>query len=431
MSARPVRISPRLRWVGACLGGASLVLSVSSVDARKRGIAVPGCDGCHGEVNNSTIRVGPLTAEPGETVVLRFEVADADARVGGIFVEAEDLGGIAVPGGEPLAIVNYGVTHTSPKAFSKQSLSFELSYQVPATPGSTRFSAWVVAGNDNGQTSGDEGNHADLDLVYGCSPQVYYADLDRDGHGRAEPVRTACAGYPPEGYADSADDCDDNMPARHPGAIELCNGKDDDCDGEVDEDAEPLTLYPDADGDGYYSYEEWKSGDSVVGCLPNPGYAAEGGDCNPDLAEVHPGAEEVCDERNDEDCDGQVDERVKPTCGEGWCRRESRTCSPEDCTPGEPAEEECNFQDDDCDGEVDEGDLCPPGQACLAGACRDARAASGGASDFVSKKQGQGACAVQAPGSFDGPSAWLGWFVALGGALWLRRGRVPSLFCVD
>src|SRR5690606_6794305 len=120
------------------------------------------------------------------------------------------------------------------------------------------------------------------------------------------------------------------------------------------------------------SNAEWRSGDSVIGCVPYPGYAAKPGDCEPYAANAHPGGIEVCDLRLDEDCDGTVDERVKPYCGVGACERQSRYCTVEECVPGEPTEEVCNFIDDDCDGEVDEGDLCPEGQLCLAGSCRDA-----------------------------------------------------------
>ena len=49
-----------------------------------------------------------------------------------------------------------------------------------------------------------------------------------------------------------SEDCDDNDPGSHPGGIEVCDGKDNDCDGPYDEDAKDATLvYADADGDGF------------------------------------------------------------------------------------------------------------------------------------------------------------------------------------
>jgi len=51
---------------------------------------------------------------------------------------------------------------------------------------------------------------------------------DGDGDGYGSPGSAACA-------AGSAADCNDGNPARHPGAVENCNGVDDNCDGAIDE----------------------------------------------------------------------------------------------------------------------------------------------------------------------------------------------------
>jgi hypothetical protein len=62
----------------------------------------------------------------------------------------------------------------------------------------------------------------------------YYADEDGDDHGAAgSEVETAC--LPPDGHVESDGDCDDHAATVHPGAVELCNGRDDDCDGMTDE----------------------------------------------------------------------------------------------------------------------------------------------------------------------------------------------------
>jgi Putative metal-binding motif len=64
--------------------------------------------------------------------------------------------------------------------------------------------------------------------------QFYYADQDGDGHGDpGREAETAC--IPPPGHVEADDDCDDRAAEVHPRASELCNGRDDDCDGITDE----------------------------------------------------------------------------------------------------------------------------------------------------------------------------------------------------
>jgi MYXO-CTERM domain-containing protein len=70
---------------------------------------------------------------------------------------------------------------------------------------------------------------------------TFYRDADADGYGSAASGTTlACA--PPTGYVASNNDCNDGDAAVHPGATEVCNGKDDDCEGGTDEELAPLTC---------------------------------------------------------------------------------------------------------------------------------------------------------------------------------------------
>jgi hypothetical protein len=61
-----------------------------------------------------------------------------------------------------------------------------------------------------------------------CTPTVFYGDSDGDGHGDPPSGSSRCA--PPAGWVTAGDDCDDSSRWIHPGAPELCDGRDDDCD---------------------------------------------------------------------------------------------------------------------------------------------------------------------------------------------------------
>ncbi len=133
-----------------------------------------------------------------------------------------------------------------------------------------------------------------------CTSYTWYADLDGDGFGDPEaPLESRTM---PDFAAGNDGDCDDADAAVNPSAREVCNGVDDDCNGDVDEAGAEgeATLHADADADGYGA-EEVGFGCATEGATHNAL------DCDDDDPEVNPEGVEVCENGADDDCDGPED----------------------------------------------------------------------------------------------------------------------------
>ncbi|MCP4121125.1 MAG: hypothetical protein GY751_05180 [Bacteroidetes bacterium] len=184
-----------------------------------------------------------------------------------------------------------------------------------------------------------------------------------------------CDGNVPANEADSDGDnfricdgdCDDNDNTVYPGATELCDGKDNDCDGnvpanEADSDGDNFRI---CDGDcndydntifpGATELCDGKDND-CDGNVPANEADSDGdnfricdGDCDDNNNTVYPGAPEFCD-GVDNDCDGTIDEDIDSD-GDGWTTCEG-DCDDNDNTVYPGATELCDGKDNDCDGNV-------------------------------------------------------------------------------
>ena len=227
----------------------------------------------------------------------------------------------------------------------------------------------------------DDDCDGDVDEEDASDCDTWFRDNDGDGHG--DPALSKCLCAPAGKYtAALGDDCNDNDNAVKPGAVEACNGKDDDCDGNVDE--EDATgcgiLYLDVDGDLFGLTAQTRCLCTVDGAYT----ATQGGDCDDGDGAINPGADEVCGNSKDDDCDGGTDEAGCTGCttyfldvdDDTWGVSGNTQCLsapgaggfPDhtatvggDCADGDGAvnpvaTEACNGKDDDCDGNVDEED---------------------------------------------------------------------------
>jgi hypothetical protein len=215
-----------------------------------------------------------------------------------------------------------------------------------------------------------------------------YVDADNDGFGDGNMPVQACPAWFSDPYVDHLSpndlDCNDEDPAINPGARELCDGVDSDCNPDNNgSGADGTPVYADTDGDGF-----GVSPKTGLICLdadfpelgfpsePEPGTSLFATDCDDADEMIHPTADEYCNE-TDNDCDGVIDnaaiDRVEwfhDADGDGFgntdislgihCSLASMADNGDDCDDADAsihpdAVEICDGVDNDCNGGDDEG----------------------------------------------------------------------------
>lgn len=133
----------------------------------------------------------------------------------------------------------------------------------------------------------------------------WFVDADEDDYGDIATATWSCSSI--EGYVQNSDDCDDANSGAAPLHRELCDGYDNDCDGETDElgSSGETVWYADVDADGYG--DRWSKTEA---CDVPAGFVSGWGDCDDADGAANPGVAEVCGDRVDNDCDG-----VSEPCG--------------------------------------------------------------------------------------------------------------------
>jgi large repetitive protein len=234
--------------------------------------------------------------------------------------------------------------------------------------------------NPNGIEACDNvDNNCSGQIDEGFNAIVYYPDYDADGYGSPSYAISSCDGAPTYWYYSyvlNGTDCSDYQLDVNPSATEVCDGYDNNCDGDIDEGFEQITAYYDYDGDGYgNNYSQ------VTSCQTT-GLVTNNDDCNDYSAASNPAAIEVCD-NIDNNCNNQIDEGFPSNTfyedydGDGFgdplfsmvsCSTDSSflawgyyefVTNDGDCNDYDPntnpaAVELCDGQDNNCNGTSDE-----------------------------------------------------------------------------
>jgi hypothetical protein len=271
--------------------------------------------------------VGWLNLEPGGDGGNGVDVTSTDLtgyiwgeNIGWINLSPTNYGGVVNDGvgnlsgyawGENVGWINFsGVAiHPVTGLFSGYAWGENIGWINFAPPGIGIKTSWInpqaCTDNDHDGYSIEGGSCGSVD----CDDndplehpnQVWYVDVDNDGYSNGnmsvQCVRPVSYKAASELTATSGD-CDDQNIAINPGATEICDNVDNNCDGQIDEGL-TTTYYQDADTDSYGN-----PANSIQACVLPSGYVTDNTDCDDNDAKEHPSQTWYKDEDNDGYSDG-------------------------------------------------------------------------------------------------------------------------------
>jgi hypothetical protein len=223
--------------------------------------------------------------------------------------DAIDIAGTVSDPQEPAESLDVVITVTN-----NTTQAVEATYPVVPTPGGLAQATWTAAGQGNYRITlsvtdvdGNTATPVPEVLVVVNDP----SQADQDG----------------DLFSPASGDCDDGDATRNPGADEICDVKDNDCNGEIDD--------KDADNDAH-----------VDEACTNYGGALPRTDCDDARSDVYPGAYEAQDGA-DNDCDGEIDNGgpAYDDDGDCWCEVGPCTGSANASCGGAVVDGDCDDED--------------------------------------------------------------------------------------
>lgn len=178
------------------------------------------------------------------------------------------------------------------------SANFDGSNVKTITKGYSQYLSWIKVDNSKEYIYWTENE---------WNSSLHKAKLDGTGHELILGMKNQLRGFDffyidndNDGFASDLD-CDDNNSTINPGASEICDGKDNNCNGSIDDGLPQFTFYEDKDNDGYGNLAVAKS--ECSNTLPT-GFVTSSTDCDDTNPNINPSATDIANNGIDENCDG-------------------------------------------------------------------------------------------------------------------------------